>query len=106
MSNWHALNITCSKHEPLKRCKNLQWCIRYNTSSTNFTLEVLKASKNLIIMWPNNRSSLIKLITNTNVSNPIMDIWRLNIVMVIAHCAMIGSIDYSIPLANIVGICF
>ncbi len=48
MSNWHALNITCSKHEPLKRCKNLQWCIRYNTSSTNFTLEVLKASKNLI----------------------------------------------------------
>jgi hypothetical protein len=84
----------------------LQWCIIYNTSSTNVILEVLKTSKNLVVMWPNNRSSLIKLMTNKNVSNPIIDIWRSNIVMVVAHCAMIGSIDYSIPLANIVGICF
>jgi hypothetical protein len=90
----------------IERCKNLQWCIRYNISSTNVTLKVLKALQNFIVMWLNNHLSLIKLMTNTNVSNPIMDIWRSNIVMVIAHCVMIGSIDYSIPLANIVGICF
>ncbi len=70
------------------------------------TIKVFGVSNMPIITWQSTQSSSMKLMTRANVSISILDIQRLNIIMVVAHSAMVGNTCISITLDNIVEICF
>jgi len=68
--------------------------------------KVFKASNLPIVTWQNTSSPSMKLMTKTNVSNPILHIQNSNVTMVMTHFAMVENTYISIFLLNIIEICF
>ncbi len=86
----------------------MNWYVAQNNFSCSIKVapKVFRTSNLPIVTWQNTQSPSMKLMTKANVANPILDIQKSNVAMVMAHFAMVESTCISIFLHNIIEICF